>query len=84
MSLSPSLCYSCAVGLLNEGLKDIFSLLWTALLSVCVCQGVNDVLQERFAIEMRCNTALRLAALHIQERLASCGQSPKTNLKIIT
>ncbi|XP_076584389.1 uncharacterized protein frmpd1a [Chaetodon auriga] len=47
-------------------------------------QGVNDVLQERFAIEMRCNTALRLAALHIQERLASCGQSPKTNLKIIT
>ncbi|XP_074483337.1 uncharacterized protein frmpd1a isoform X3 [Sebastes fasciatus] len=47
-------------------------------------QGVNDVLQERFAIEMRCNTALRLAALHIQERLASCGQSSKTNLKIIT
>uniref|UniRef100_A0A8C5HNV8 FERM and PDZ domain-containing protein 1-like n=1 Tax=Gouania willdenowi TaxID=441366 RepID=A0A8C5HNV8_GOUWI len=34
-------------------------------------QGVNDVLQERFAVEMRCNTALRLAALHIQERLAS-------------
>ncbi|KAA8594474.1 hypothetical protein FQN60_011609 [Etheostoma spectabile] len=47
-------------------------------------QGVNDVLQERFAIEMRCNTALRLAALHIQERLVSCGQSPKTNLKMIT
>ncbi|KAM9857689.1 uncharacterized protein frmpd1a [Aulostomus maculatus] len=47
-------------------------------------QGVNDVLQERFAVEMRCNTALRLAALHIQERLANCGQSPKTNLKIIT
>uniref|UniRef100_UPI003AAB0647 uncharacterized protein frmpd1a n=1 Tax=Centroberyx gerrardi TaxID=166262 RepID=UPI003AAB0647 len=47
-------------------------------------QGVNDVLQERFAVEMRCNTALRLAALHIQERLASCGQSPKTNLKMIT
>ncbi|XP_047433690.1 FERM and PDZ domain-containing protein 1 [Mugil cephalus] len=47
-------------------------------------QGVNDVLQERFAVEMRCNTALRLAALHIQERLASCGQSSKTNLKMIT
>ncbi|XP_068590813.1 uncharacterized protein [Cebidichthys violaceus] len=47
-------------------------------------QGVNDVLQERFAMEMRCNTALRLAALHIQERLASCGQSPKTNLKMVT
>ncbi|KAG7238241.1 hypothetical protein INR49_031156, partial [Caranx melampygus] len=40
----------------------------------CLFRGVNDVLQERFAIEMRCNTALRLAALHIQERLASCGQ----------
>nr|XP_061791917.1 FERM and PDZ domain-containing protein 1-like [Nerophis lumbriciformis] len=47
-------------------------------------QGVNDVLQERFAVEMRCNTALRLGALHIQERLASCGLSPKTNLKIVT
>ncbi|XP_029602273.1 FERM and PDZ domain-containing protein 1 [Salmo trutta] len=47
-------------------------------------QGINDVLQERFAVEMRCNTALRLAALHIQERLASCGQSPRTKLKIIT
>uniref|UniRef100_A0AAZ3SHV5 FERM and PDZ domain containing 1 n=1 Tax=Oncorhynchus tshawytscha TaxID=74940 RepID=A0AAZ3SHV5_ONCTS len=46
--------------------------------------GINDVLQERFAVEMRCNTALRLAALHIQERLASCGQSPRTKLKIIT
>ncbi|XP_033827646.1 FERM and PDZ domain-containing protein 1 [Periophthalmus magnuspinnatus] len=47
-------------------------------------QGVNDVLQERFAVEMKCNTALRLAALHIQERLASSGHSPKTNLKTIT
>ncbi|XP_072318777.1 FERM and PDZ domain-containing protein 1 [Eucyclogobius newberryi] len=46
-------------------------------------QGVNDVLQERFAVEMKCNTALRLAALHIQERLASSGYSPKTNLKTI-
>ncbi|XP_032420054.1 FERM and PDZ domain-containing protein 1 isoform X2 [Xiphophorus hellerii] len=47
-------------------------------------QGVNDVLQERYAVEMRCNTALRLAALHIQERLVSCGLSPKANLKMIT
>ncbi|XP_041840030.1 FERM and PDZ domain-containing protein 1 [Melanotaenia boesemani] len=47
-------------------------------------QGVNDVLQERYAVEMRCNTALRLAALHIQERLVSCGQCPKANLKMIT
>uniref|UniRef100_A0A3B3UIG8 FERM and PDZ domain containing 1a n=2 Tax=Poecilia TaxID=8080 RepID=A0A3B3UIG8_9TELE len=46
-------------------------------------QGVNDVLQERYAVEMRCNTALRLAALHIQERLVSCGLSPKANLKMI-
>nr|XP_057924319.1 FERM and PDZ domain-containing protein 1 isoform X2 [Doryrhamphus excisus] len=46
-------------------------------------QGVNDVLQERFAVEMRCNTALRLAALHIQERLVSCGLPPKTSLKTV-
>ncbi|XP_060720601.1 FERM and PDZ domain-containing protein 1 isoform X2 [Tachysurus vachellii] len=46
-------------------------------------QSVSDVLQERFAVEMKCNTALRLAALHIQERLASTGQSPKTPLKTI-
>lgn len=47
-------------------------------------QSVSDVLQERFAVEMKCNTALRLAALHIQERLASTGQSPKTPLKTVT
>ncbi|XP_028831716.1 FERM and PDZ domain-containing protein 1 isoform X2 [Denticeps clupeoides] len=47
-------------------------------------QCVSDVLQERFAVEMKCNTALRLAALHIQERLASSGQSPKTPLKTVT
>ncbi|XP_072526359.1 FERM and PDZ domain-containing protein 1 [Salminus brasiliensis] len=47
-------------------------------------QSVSDVLQERFAVEMKCNTALRLAALHIQERLASTGQSPKTHLKTVT
>ncbi|XP_051560800.1 FERM and PDZ domain-containing protein 1-like [Myxocyprinus asiaticus] len=46
-------------------------------------QSVNDVLQERFAVEMKCNTALRLAALHAQERLASSGQSLKTPLKSI-
>ena len=50
----------------------------------CSPEGVNDVLQERFAVEMRCNTALRLAALHMQERLASCGQPPRTNLKTLT
>ncbi|KAK7161904.1 hypothetical protein R3I94_004539 [Phoxinus phoxinus] len=44
-------------------------------------QSVSDVLQERFAVEMKCNTALRLAALLVQEKLASCGQSLKTPLK---
>uniref|UniRef100_A0A8C2K1K7 FERM and PDZ domain-containing protein 1 n=1 Tax=Cyprinus carpio TaxID=7962 RepID=A0A8C2K1K7_CYPCA len=46
-------------------------------------QSVSDVLQERFAVEMKCNTALRLAALHVQEKLASSGQSLKTPLKAI-
>ncbi|XP_051558281.1 FERM and PDZ domain-containing protein 1 isoform X2 [Myxocyprinus asiaticus] len=46
-------------------------------------QSVSDVLLERFAVEMKCNTALRLAALHAQERLASSGQSLKTPLKAI-
>ncbi|XP_058645731.1 FERM and PDZ domain-containing protein 1 isoform X2 [Onychostoma macrolepis] len=46
-------------------------------------QSVSDVLQERFAVEMKCNTALRLAALHAQEKLASSGQSLKTPLKAI-
>ncbi|XP_072554019.1 FERM and PDZ domain-containing protein 1-like isoform X2 [Paramormyrops kingsleyae] len=47
-------------------------------------QSVNDVLQERFAVEMKCNTALHLAALHIHERLDSCGQTHRTSLKSIT
>uniref|UniRef100_A0A671KCH8 FERM and PDZ domain containing 1 n=1 Tax=Sinocyclocheilus anshuiensis TaxID=1608454 RepID=A0A671KCH8_9TELE len=46
-------------------------------------QSISDVLQERFAVEMKCNTALRLAALHVQEKLASSGQSLKTPLKAI-
>lgn len=50
----------------------------------CVCfQSVGDVLQERFAVEMKCNTALRLAALHMHERLDSCGQT-RTSVKSIT
>ncbi|XP_035273273.1 FERM and PDZ domain-containing protein 1 [Anguilla anguilla] len=47
-------------------------------------QSVGDVMQERFAVEMKCNTALRLAALHIQERLAIAGHAHKTSLKTIT
>ncbi|KAM9849498.1 uncharacterized protein frmpd1b [Aulostomus maculatus] len=46
-------------------------------------QSVGDVLQERFAVEMKCNTALRLAALHMHERLDSCGQT-RTSIKTIT
>lgn len=50
----------------------------------CVCfQSVGDVLQERFAVEMKCNTALRLAALHMHERLDSCGQT-RASIKSIT
>lgn len=47
-------------------------------------QSVGDVLQERFAVEMKCNTALRLAALHIHERLASCGQTQRASVKSIS
>ncbi|CAK6956594.1 FERM and PDZ domain-containing protein 1 [Scomber scombrus] len=46
-------------------------------------QSVGDVLQERFAVEMKCNTALRLAALHMHERLDSCGQT-RASIKNIT
>ncbi|XP_041653953.1 FERM and PDZ domain-containing protein 1 [Cheilinus undulatus] len=46
-------------------------------------QSVGDVLQERFAVEMKCNTALRLAALHMHEKLDSCGQT-RTSIKSIT
>nr|XP_057919542.1 FERM and PDZ domain-containing protein 1 isoform X2 [Doryrhamphus excisus] len=46
-------------------------------------QSVGDVLQERFAVEMKCNTALRLAALHMHERLDSCGLT-RTSIKAIT
>ncbi|KAM3612211.1 uncharacterized protein V6R79_004695 [Siganus canaliculatus] len=46
-------------------------------------QSVGDVLQERFAVEMKCNTALRLAALHMHERLDTCGQT-RASIKTIT
>ncbi|CAH2293585.1 FERM and PDZ domain-containing 1 isoform X1 [Pelobates cultripes] len=46
-------------------------------------QSCSDVLQERFAVEMKCSVALRLAALHIQERIHSCGQSQKISFKYI-
>ncbi|KAK1176010.1 hypothetical protein AOXY_G786 [Acipenser oxyrinchus oxyrinchus] len=46
-------------------------------------QSCSDVLHERFAMEMKCNVALRLAALHIQERIHTCGQHQKLSLKYI-
>ncbi|KAM4877972.1 FERM and PDZ domain-containing protein 1 [Thomomys bottae] len=46
-------------------------------------QSCSDVLQERFAVEMKCNSALRLAALHIQERIYACAQPQKISLKYI-
>ncbi|XP_026873200.2 FERM and PDZ domain-containing protein 1 isoform X1 [Electrophorus electricus] len=46
-------------------------------------QSVGDVLQERFAVEMKCNTALRLAALHMHERMASSGHTTRASVKSI-
>ncbi|XP_043113532.1 FERM and PDZ domain-containing protein 4 [Puntigrus tetrazona] len=46
-------------------------------------QSVGDVLQERYAVEMKCNTALRLAALHMHEKLASCGQTMRASVKSV-
>ncbi|XP_051514492.1 FERM and PDZ domain-containing protein 1 [Myxocyprinus asiaticus] len=46
-------------------------------------QSVGDVLQERYAVEMKCNTALRLAALHMHEKLASCGQTTRASVKAV-
>ncbi|OWK01029.1 hypothetical protein Celaphus_00018443 [Cervus elaphus hippelaphus] len=46
-------------------------------------QSCSDVLQERFAVEMKCSSALRLAALHIQERMYACAQPQKISLKYI-
>lgn len=68
----------------------MFTLLLMCICNVCMhytvtmfFQSVGDVLQERFAVEMKCNTALRLAALHMHERLDSCGQT-RTSIKNIT
>ncbi|XP_072215437.1 FERM and PDZ domain-containing protein 1 [Excalfactoria chinensis] len=46
-------------------------------------QSCSDVLQERFAVEMKCSVALRLAALQIQERVYTCAQPQKVSLKYI-
>ncbi|XP_029458981.1 FERM and PDZ domain-containing protein 1 isoform X2 [Rhinatrema bivittatum] len=46
-------------------------------------QSCSDVLQERFAVEMKCSMALRLAALHIHERILACAQPQKISFKYI-
>ncbi|GCB79033.1 hypothetical protein scyTo_0015926 [Scyliorhinus torazame] len=46
-------------------------------------QSCNDVLLEKFAMEMKCNTAIRLAALQIQECILTSKQSQKVSMKYI-
>ncbi|NXN94759.1 FRPD1 protein, partial [Rhinopomastus cyanomelas] len=46
-------------------------------------QSCSDVLQEKFAVEMKCSVALRLAALYMQERIHTCAQPQKVSLKRI-
>ncbi|KAB1279932.1 FERM and PDZ domain-containing protein 1 [Camelus dromedarius] len=60
-----------------------FEYLYLQFLSSNLFQSCSDVLQERFAVEMKCSSALRLAALHIQERIYACAQPQKISLKYI-
>uniref|UniRef100_UPI00398EDFAA FERM and PDZ domain-containing protein 1 n=1 Tax=Pristiophorus japonicus TaxID=55135 RepID=UPI00398EDFAA len=46
-------------------------------------QSCNDVLLEKFAMEMKCNTAIRLAALQIQECILNSKLSQKVSMKYI-
>ncbi|KAL4230083.1 Frmpd3p [Mactra antiquata] len=46
-------------------------------------QCVNDVIQERFASEMKTDTLLRLAALHIQQHAMSNNVNGKINIKTV-
>ena len=54
---------------------------------VCVCvwvQCCNDVVQERFASELKFDLALRLAALHIMQHASATGPAPnKISIKHI-
>ena len=55
-----------------------------AILSVFfLFQCVNDVIQERFASELKAETILRLAALHIQQHAMSNNVTGKINIKAI-
>ena len=46
-------------------------------------QCCNDVLHERFASEMKYDTALRLAALQIQQHAMSNNMAAKISIKAI-
>ncbi|XP_012939076.1 FERM and PDZ domain-containing protein 4, partial [Aplysia californica] len=46
-------------------------------------QCCNDVVHERFASEMKYDTALRLAALHIQQHAVSNNMAAKISIKAI-
>lgn len=47
-------------------------------------QCTNDVVQERFAPELKYDIALRLAALHIHQHvIASGGQGSKVTVKAV-
>ncbi|XP_053399277.1 uncharacterized protein LOC123557003 isoform X4 [Mercenaria mercenaria] len=46
-------------------------------------QCVNDVLQDRFASELKTDTLLRLAALHIQQHAMSNNMTGKINIKTV-
>ena len=46
-------------------------------------QCCNDVVQERFASELKYEMALKLAALHIYQYALSCNMTGKIHLKNI-
>ena len=58
----------------------IFSIYYLYFLYVQCC---NDVLEERFASELKPDTAIRLAALHIHQHMLASKQTSKVSLKTI-
>ena len=52
-------------------------------LKIVFVQCCNDVLHERFASEMKYDTALRLAALHIQQHAMSNNMGSKVSIKAV-
>lgn len=50
---------------------------------MCVFQCCNDVVQERYAPELKYDIALRLAALHIHQHAVSNNMTGKVTVKMI-